>query len=100
MAKKAIFITLFSTLWTELKPAVIMSGFQKGGIYSFNRHVIPENSYDPAALRRWNMSQQADKQNSASSLLQQTEPFASTSTAISVQENSADRMIENSLIIH
>lgn len=95
--KKSIFITLFSTLWTELKPAVIMSGFQKGGIYPFSRHVIPENSYDPAALRRWNMIQQADKHKSASSLLQQNGPVAITSSATSVQENSADRMIGNSL---
>lgn len=56
--KKSSFVTLFSKLWNELKPQVIKSGFEKSGIHPFDRNVIPENMYDPAALRFWKMRQQ------------------------------------------
>ncbi|KAF6215878.1 hypothetical protein GE061_000213 [Apolygus lucorum] len=81
--KKANFVSLFSKVWADLQPDCIISGFREGGIYPFNRDLIPENSYDPAALRRWKMKQQVDLQNSASSSLQRAGP-----STISEQENS------------
>ncbi|KAL0879446.1 hypothetical protein ABMA27_003197 [Loxostege sticticalis] len=51
--RKQIFSELFAETWRQVSPFVIQSGFRKGGIYPLNPDVIPEEKYDPAALRRW-----------------------------------------------
>lgn len=56
--KKKTFVRLLSEIWTDLRPEVIESGFAKGGIYPFNRGVISEDMYDPAALRHKNADPQ------------------------------------------
>ena len=49
-----------SQIWRELTHEVIQSGFRRGGIVPFNRYVIPESKFHPAALKRWK-KEQADK---------------------------------------
>ncbi|KAL0829817.1 hypothetical protein ABMA28_003300 [Loxostege sticticalis] len=53
LLRKQIFSELFAETWRQVSPFVIQSGFRKGGIYPLNPDVIPEEKYDPAALRRW-----------------------------------------------
>ncbi|KAJ8882658.1 hypothetical protein PR048_014470 [Dryococelus australis] len=40
------FVKLLITLWQELDLNIIKSGFRKGGIYPFNRDIIPEKRFD------------------------------------------------------
>ncbi|KAJ8880413.1 hypothetical protein PR048_016882 [Dryococelus australis] len=51
---KKEFVKLLSTLWRELDPNIIQSGFRKGGIYPFNRDIIPEERSDKQRLQLWN----------------------------------------------
>lgn len=54
---KKSFSLLIKETWDETSPLIIQSGFKKGGIYPFDSTVISEEKFDPAALRRWNQSQ-------------------------------------------
>ncbi|KAJ8895734.1 hypothetical protein PR048_001072 [Dryococelus australis] len=51
---KKEFVKLLSTLWQELVPNIIKSGFLKGGIYPFNQDMIPEERFDKLCLQLWN----------------------------------------------
>ncbi|KAK4887358.1 hypothetical protein RN001_003629 [Aquatica leii] len=44
--------------WNEVSKETIVSGFRKGGICPLNENVIPEEKYDPVALKRWKKFQQ------------------------------------------
>lgn len=63
---KQEFSKLVGQVWMELSPNVIKSGFRKGGIFPFNQNVIPEETYDPLALKRFkkiNDQTSADNEN-------------------------------------
>lgn len=53
---KKEFSILISEIWTDCKEENLKSGFQKAGIFPFNRHVIPEDKFDPESLRRFKQS--------------------------------------------
>lgn len=53
---KATFSTFLGETWTSIDAEVIRSGFRKGGIFPFNRNVIPDDKFCPEALRRWKAS--------------------------------------------
>ncbi|KAJ8885225.1 hypothetical protein PR048_011421 [Dryococelus australis] len=38
-------------IWEETNPEIIKSGLKKAGIYQFYESIIPEEKFDPAALR-------------------------------------------------
>ncbi|KAF9794422.1 hypothetical protein SFRURICE_009678 [Spodoptera frugiperda] len=40
-------------VWKNLNSNVIKKGFEKSGIYPFNRNAVPEHKLDPEALKRW-----------------------------------------------
>ncbi|KAL0830078.1 hypothetical protein ABMA28_003535 [Loxostege sticticalis] len=40
-------------VWENLDPNVIKKGFEKSGIYPFNREAVPEHKLDPEALKKW-----------------------------------------------
>lgn len=40
-------------VWKNLNYNVIKKGFEKSGIYPFNRNAVPEHKLDPEALKRW-----------------------------------------------
>lgn len=50
---KKEFALLLGETWKELSPAVISSGFRKGGVSPFNRFVVPKEKFDIEALKRW-----------------------------------------------
>lgn len=52
---KKDFALLLGATWTELDPEIIKNGFRKGGIFPFDRTVIPKEKYDINALKRWNL---------------------------------------------
>ncbi|KAJ8889758.1 hypothetical protein PR048_009260 [Dryococelus australis] len=47
-------VKLLRTLWRELDPNIIKSGFHKGGIYTFNQNMIPEERFGKQRLQLWN----------------------------------------------
>ncbi|XP_045778739.1 uncharacterized protein LOC123876488 [Maniola jurtina] len=68
--RKQTFSELFAETWHQVSPFVIQSGFRKGGIYPLNADVIPEEKYDPAALRRWKYKVSQNKSNELKTLKQ------------------------------
>jgi hypothetical protein len=50
---KRVFSEFIGEIWNESKIENIKSGFKEGGIYPFNRNVIQNSTYDPAALKRF-----------------------------------------------
>ncbi|XP_074026300.1 uncharacterized protein [Leptinotarsa decemlineata] len=52
---KAVFSTIISKIWSEAGPALLIKGYEKGGIYPFNNQVIAAEKFDPEAYRRWNL---------------------------------------------
>ncbi|XP_055623549.1 uncharacterized protein LOC129766978 [Toxorhynchites rutilus septentrionalis] len=55
---KQQFSTIISRIWHELDPQMIRSGFKKAGIFPFDNKVIPETTFEPAALERFKKSKQ------------------------------------------
>ncbi|KAJ8895464.1 hypothetical protein PR048_000797 [Dryococelus australis] len=49
--QKKTFVKLVSTLWRELDPNITKFDFRKGGIYPFNRDVIPQEKFDKQRLQ-------------------------------------------------
>jgi hypothetical protein len=39
----------------------IINGFKKSGIHPFNSQVVPDNKYDPEALKRWKQFKEKQK---------------------------------------
>lgn len=56
---KSTFSGIISDVWTQCTPEIIKSGFRKAGIYPFNAEVIPNDKYDPWALKRFQLSRSA-----------------------------------------
>ncbi|KAB0804872.1 hypothetical protein PPYR_01842 [Photinus pyralis] len=54
---KKEFATLLGSVWGNVKPEIIESGFRKAGIMPFNRNVVPKEKFDPEAWKRWELSQ-------------------------------------------
>lgn len=50
---KKIFSEYLCDTWKSVSPEVIKGGFRKGGIFPFNKNVIPEEAFPPEALKRW-----------------------------------------------
>ena len=50
---KSIFSKFLGETWEKLSPEIIQSGFIRGGIYPFDKTVVPEEKFCPEALRRW-----------------------------------------------
>ena len=47
------FSYLLTTIWNETPPALLKSGFEKAGIFPYNRNVIDKNKNDPEAYKRY-----------------------------------------------
>lgn len=47
------FSVIVGRVWEQLDSNVIKKGFEKSGIYPFNRNAVPEHKLDPEALKRW-----------------------------------------------
>lgn len=47
------FSRILGEVWRDLNPIIIRNGFKKGGIYPFNRNVIPVEKFDPETLKRF-----------------------------------------------
>lgn len=50
---KPMFCTIISKIWSQINPAILIKGFEKGGLHPFNNEVIPAENYDPEAYKRW-----------------------------------------------
>lgn len=51
--QKNQFSQILGEVWKELDPKIIRNGFKKGGVFPFNRNVIPEDKFDPESLKRF-----------------------------------------------
>lgn len=51
---KKQFSELIGQVWADASSEIIRNGFQKAGIFPYNNSIIPEEAYDPEALKRWN----------------------------------------------
>ncbi|KAB0790628.1 hypothetical protein PPYR_14930, partial [Photinus pyralis] len=53
---KAEFSKMIGQIWNDIPPLIITNGFRKAGIFPIDNSVIPEDMYDPEALKRWKNS--------------------------------------------
>ncbi|XP_065085084.1 jerky protein homolog-like [Ochlerotatus camptorhynchus] len=53
---KSTFAGIISDVWTQCNQEIIKHGFRKAGIYPFCADVIPQDKYDPWALKRFQLS--------------------------------------------
>lgn len=104
---KQVFSTIISRIWTEMDSQVIRSGFQKGGIYPFDNDVIPEETFEPAALERFKKSKQCPliPTSTESNSLEPTTPNVSIGSITGVdniagQSTSAENSFEALLLEH
>lgn len=51
--QKDQFSKLLGEVWNELDSEIIRNGFKKGGVYPLKKNVIPEDLFDPDALKRF-----------------------------------------------
>lgn len=50
---KSKFATIISKKWSEVSSALLIKGFEKGGIYPFNNEVISTEKFNPESYKRW-----------------------------------------------
>ncbi|KAK4884131.1 hypothetical protein RN001_000402 [Aquatica leii] len=50
---RSIFAPIMSKTWENIDPVIIKHGFQKTGIFPFCKTVIPIETYEPQAYKRW-----------------------------------------------
>lgn len=62
---KKDFSVIVGQVWKDMDSQIIKNGFKKAGIYPFNRNCIPENGYDPDALKKWKTSSESTILHSA-----------------------------------
>jgi hypothetical protein len=67
------------------------SGFKKGGIYPFNRNVIQNSTYDPAALKRF----EAHKKSIAIKVDEPEDPEICLNADLSQDAKSFDELLLN-----
>lgn len=67
---KKEFAALVGTVWTETTEEIVQRGFAKGGVFPFNKQIIPRDKFDPQALKRYDHQLKS---------LTPKEPLASTS---------------------
>lgn len=62
---------LIGQTWKEVNPEILRNGFRKAGIHPFNSNAVPEDKYDPEALKRFKISKQQLSKNQANNSVPQ-----------------------------
>lgn len=66
---KSMFSSIISKVWEELSSETIKNGFRKTGIYPFCDTILPNEIFEPAALKRFQVSLAENSSMSGPSLL-------------------------------
>lgn len=81
---KKLFSQFLGETWKQIDAEVIQNGFKKAGIMPFNKYVVTQDKFDPAALKRWN-------QRNVPCELEDTD----SSTPAVVLESKSNKSVEN-----
>lgn len=85
---KKLFSQFLGETWMQIEAEVIQNGFRKGGIIPFNKHVVTQDKFDPAALKRWN-------QRNTSNQLEKADGLEDTSTSTAPLEPKNNESVIN-----